>query len=156
MILITDNRRRRRLAIWFLYLTVLLVQAACVSGPQKPSVSEYVRTESSGFTVTRDVGVKYAVTYSLLKSIGEEPSIKVEFENPVKNGESLISEKMIGPDESKLVISSEPLPCIVNNRSYNVVLTLYSNGIEVAKHNDKVQFKMPPSLFSELGIAVCP
>jgi len=140
---------------WFLYLTVLLVQVACVSGLPKPSLSEYVRTESGGFTVTRDVGVKYALTYTLLKSIGEKPSIKVEFENPMKKGEALILEKEIGLDERQLVISSEPLPCIVNNRNYSVVLTLYSNNVEVARHKDNVQFKLSDSLFNQLNLIAC-
>lgn len=140
---------------WYLSLTILSAQVACVSGPPKPAVSEYVKTESDGFTVERGAGVKYSLTYTLLKSIGENPTIKAEFENPMKSGATLILEKEIGPDERTLVISSERLPCIVNGRNYSVVLTLYSNGVEVAKQKDKVQFDVPPSLFDELDIAVC-
>jgi hypothetical protein len=140
---------------WYLSLTILLAQVACVSGPPKPAVSEYVKTESSGFTVERGAGVKYSLTYTLLKSIGEHPSLKAEFENPMKNGATLIVEKAIVPDERTLVVSSARLPCIVNGQKYNVVLTLYSNGVEVAKQHDKAQFDVPPSLFDELDIAVC-
>ena len=134
---------------------LILPVVSCKSLPPKPATTEYVKTEGAGFAIEKKKDVNYGITYTLLKSIGDSPSIKIEFENPDNTQESIIVEKTINPNEKRLVISSPLLSCIENDRTYQVILSLYSNGKLVSTHKDNVQFSIPSSLLNQLDLTLC-
>jgi hypothetical protein len=135
--------------------SLAMLLAACVSSQPRPSVSEYVKTEGGGFAVGNDEGIKYGISYTLLKSIGKKPSIRVEFENPKNGSAPLIYTKKLGASQQRLDITSKNLPCIENNRNYHIKLILYSNGKVVATHKDQVQFSVPTSTLNQLNLKIC-
>jgi hypothetical protein len=139
---------------WTVLTFCLLFSVACVSSPPRGSVTEYVKTEGGGFAIENGK-VWYGITYKLLKNIGDNPSIKVAFENHKSGGAPLILNKKISSKKRKLVVSSPHLPCAAPGRNYNVTLKLYSNNKLITTHKDKVQFSMPKQMLKQVGVKLC-
>jgi len=117
----------------------------------KPSVSEYVKTIDTNFIGNKDL--KYNIRYTLLKGLGDKPSIRVEFENPA-GGDPLIVEKDLEQDENELDISSPALPGIKNGEIYTIKLLLFSDEHLVATHIDHSRFYSNPKLAEIFGFNI--
>ncbi len=129
--------------------------SGCVSNPPLASETEYVTTTGAQFLIDTNEGtVKYGMNYHLNKDIGNIPSYIAIFENPEPSGESLIVKKSIPPGEKDLIIQSPILSGIENNRDYNVILKLLSNGKMVTEHQQKVQFSLPQNILKQTNITV--
>jgi len=118
-----------------------------------PAKSEYVRTEAADFLLEGGKSLKYYITYTLLKDIGPNPAIRVEFENPL-GGEPLIYEKHLSSDERKLDIYSPEVPGIRNGGRYTVKLILFSDSKVVATHIDHPRFYGDPRLLEHLSVDI--
>lgn len=136
----------------FLISVFGLVLSACASNMPAPSVSEYVKTEGGGFIIERDKGIRYGMTYSLLKSSEAATSYKAVFENTIPNGKPLAVEQAIEPGTPKLIVQSPIIPGVKNNHTYSVSLTIYTGNTQLTLHNDQVKFSVPSDALAQFGI----
>jgi len=135
------------------FSSFLLIACLDVGNRSQDTVSsEYVETTYSGFTVEKLKYVKYRIIYQIRKEIGPSSSYIVEFENPKNDGASFIVKAPIKSGESSLKIESPELPGISLKKSYNVTLSLLSEGRTVATHKDRVRFDMPEPMLKRLKI----
>lgn len=121
-----------------------------------PAVSDYVKTQGAGFTVQNDVHIRYGMTYLLRKEVGDTPSYMVEFENPADGTLSLANGGMLEQFQTEIVVASPLLACIENRRNYRVRLKLFSGNRLVTRHDDLVQFSLPPAMMKKIKLPACP
>ena len=130
----------------------VLALSACSSNMPAPAVSDFVQTEVGGFLMERDAGVKYAMTYKLLKPSASATSYKAVFESTIPNGQPVTSEGEIPTGTSELLVQSPVIPGVKNNHTYSVLLTLYAGDELVATQKDQVKFMLPSAVVAQFGV----
>jgi hypothetical protein len=137
------------------FFAIGLLMAGCVSNPPLPSTTEYVTTTGGQFLIDTEKGtIKYGMNYHLTKELGNSANFTAVFENPEPGGENLIVNGNIQPGQNDLIIQSPVLSGIENNREYNVLLKLFSNGDFISEHNQKVQFSLPQHILEQTNLTI--
>ena len=128
--------------------------ASCgVATPPKPNVSGPIHTLGGGFLVSEGQ-LKYGMTYEA-KSLPDPSYARAEFENPESREIPLKTDLGQLGLTSDIIVQSSLFSTIENHKNYWVVLYIYDDAAHtnlLHSHSDQVQFSMPSSLVSQLGL----
>ena len=140
-----------------LFALLLGFATSALAMPPKAEESDYLRTTGAGFMLEAGAPF-YALTFEILQPLPDEVRFEFRFENPAAKREPLTQTAKLEINDDSVVVESVPLPCIRNNRKYIVVVEIYSGpdaDEPVAKHTQKVEFRLPRAIIDQLGVTIC-
>jgi hypothetical protein len=137
-----------------IFLALLLLAGVARSlSPPKPAVSEYMRSTAAGFAMTAEDGVQYAMTFAIDKPLGGSIYATVLFENPEKGAPPLRKDVTLATDAKELVVKSDRLTSLHNNKKYLVEVRLYSDENRsrlISIHKQEVLFLVPKNFTKQI------
>jgi hypothetical protein len=136
----------------------VLLGGSAHSAPPEPVKSEYLQSLGGGFTIdARQHAIRCGLHVGVRKQFDEMVLVKAEFENPEPGAAPLVAYHRIRPGSTNFYLSSPEYPGIRNGKTYTVTLYLYHEGDETdgeafSKHEQGIEFRMPPAALDTLGI----
>lgn len=146
-------------------IVVLASAVACgaVLGQGMPpnTETEYLRTLGSGVMLDGKVTptkIFYAITLEVRKPLPENAVAVVQFENPDRNAAPVEAIYQPKPGETKFVVFSPSIICIINGRYYRAVVTLFRDRARTAilsTHEQIIAFSAPRPTLENLQVREC-
>jgi len=123
--------------------------------------SEYLKTVAVGISLNGNVEpteIKYAITLKARKPLPESAIAVLKFENPDPRAAAVEALYEPKPDQKEMFVLSPSVACIVNQRYYRVVVTLFADHKRrdiLGTHEQMVAFFMDPMLLRTLSVREC-
>ncbi len=139
----------------FVFLVVAIT--GCATPLPEPTKSQYFETDIGAFSMESGKGVQYLMIYKPIAPIENTLYGKILFENPTDESAPLVVDIEVGPGQDDLMVESEVIGKIENNRNYEVRFDLFETPERtdtINTHVDLVRFSVPKQLITELGIDV--
>jgi hypothetical protein len=132
---------------WMIALVAALSGAVAVAASQpEPFKSKYLETTGAGFVMSTEEGVRYALTFSVREDFNQPVHVLFVFENPQKGAAPLEKVVVLESGAKELLIQSDRLDTIRNNKTYLVQLFIYADEARarpIGTHEQQVLFSIP-------------
>jgi hypothetical protein len=125
--------------------TMALAVALAASSPEAAR-SKYFETSGAGFAMSPDEGVRYALSFGVREVVNQAVYVLFLFENPEKGESPLEKVVVLEPGSKELLVQSDRLTMIRNNKTYLVQMFLYADEARtrsIGTHEQEVLFSVP-------------
>ncbi len=107
------------------------------------------------FTLQRNEGVLYSLTFQLQKELSSPVYVVARFENPSDKKAPMEVTLQLNPGEKELNAKSPTFRRIKNGKSYVVELLVYEDEAHaklLSTHKQKLLFNMPAAVVRQFGV----